>query len=1117
MKFSYRVAGLILIAVIALVLYISSWFYGGHLGSMLWGVRPEVKRRRIESHLWPMGVSNAGEYYGPLAGQSISANMQCAFGEKGPAPADIRSWEVLEKVHADSLHFSRPRHAGGIRATWDEGGSKRDTEPDPATEAKTRERPLKVIVIPHSHSDPGWHKTVDGYFADQTKLTLDNMVEKLLKFPKMTFIWAESVFLSLWWQDLEDTKRAAVRQLIAEKRLEVVVGSWVVPDEANPHYYALVDQMVEGHHWLWNNMAIKPNNTWALDPFGYSGTLPYLYKRAGYQNMVVLRVHEHVKEKLIEKKALEFWWRQTWDQTGSNDIRTQMMPYKLYNIKHTCGPDHHICLLFDFRKIPGEVSESRAEPVTAANVDRLSKILLGQYHKKAKLFKHNVVLVPLGDDFRYDRNIEWDQQYKNYMMLFNYMNKKPEWNVQARFGTLQDYFNELDNEIKLDPQLSFPVLEGDFFPYTDEHNDFWTGYFTSRPYDKALGRELESHLKTADMMNALAVATSLTKKTSFVHLETNLQLLERAHQSLGLFQHHDAITGTARGYVVIDYENRLVEALNNAQKVMASSAQFLLSGSSSPQSPVLTLDVDDPYMMRSVTSNRKVLHVSATGSDVVFVNSLAQPRHQLVHVLVTADTVEVIDTDGNIIPSQTAPVWKTMEVSNTEFEVVFYVSLPAMGMRTYKIRATPRDAGRNNHASVVRLHNTRDYRVPHNIRFKMLPPGGELIVLENEEYRLRFSVRTGLMHSITTKRKIQTTKLNMQLLMYKSRGSGAYIFYPMGPATDTEMSIRPAIRVVKGPLMSEIHVKQKMAYTVIRLYHTDKAQGQAIAIEHVVDIRDYNDKELVMRMGTDIQSNSTFYTDSNGYQMVKRRRFPRFPIQANYYPMTSMAYLQDSTTRLSILTAQPLGVTSFEDGGLEVMLDRRLTYDDGRGLGEGVLDNKPTPSRFYLIVERLQPAPNTVSDSVHRPPVQHNPDIKLSMPSLAASLHTDQLNYPIFILFPQNHTEVTKRVYSPMVGGLPCDIRMLSIRALRDSSVGAPPHILLILHRLGFDCAYPAEGFLCSLGARTFSLNQIFKELKITHAKETTLSLMHDKHDIPLDAFLRLDPFELYTYRLNFQ
>ena len=140
----------------------------------------------------------------------------------------------------------------------------------------------------------------------------------------------------------------------------------------------LIDQMIEGHQWLERNLGIKPNNTWSLDPFGYTSTLPYLYKRAGYENMVILRVHATVKNHLIDRKALEFMWRQHWDTGGVNDIRTQMMPYMLYNIKHTCGPDHYVCLQFDFRSIPGEISESHGTPITASNVDRKAKLLLGR-------------------------------------------------------------------------------------------------------------------------------------------------------------------------------------------------------------------------------------------------------------------------------------------------------------------------------------------------------------------------------------------------------------------------------------------------------------------------------------------------------------------------------------------------------------------------------------------------------------------------------------------------------------------------------------------------------------------------------------------------------------------
>nr|DBA32018.1 TPA: hypothetical protein GDO54_007770 [Pyxicephalus adspersus] len=397
-------------------------------------------------------------------------------------------------------------------------------------------------LLEENHEIISWIKTFDKYYYDQTQHILNNMVVKLQEDPRRRFIWSEISFFSKWWDNINSQKRTAVRRLVANGQLEMTTGGWVMPDEANTHYFAMIDQMIEGHQWLKKNIGVNPRSGWAVDPFGHSSTMPYLLKRSNITSMLIQRVHYSIKKHFAATRSLEFMWRQAWDPDSGTDIFCHMMPFYSYDVPHTCGPDPKICCQFDFRRLPGgRINcpwKTPPRAITESNVAERANLLLDQYRKKSKLYRSKVVLVPLGDDFRYDKLQEWDAQFLNYQKLFDYMNSHPELHVKGRVT------------------------------YQCGNGHHWAFYWTQIP--------VSPNIRGAEILYSLAINHARRAGLESKYPLSDYALLTDARRNLGLFQHHDAITGTAKEAVVIDYGVRLLHSLMNLKRILINAAHYLV-------------------------------------------------------------------------------------------------------------------------------------------------------------------------------------------------------------------------------------------------------------------------------------------------------------------------------------------------------------------------------------------------------------------------------------------------------------------------------------------------------------------------------------------------------------
>lgn len=791
-------------------------------------------------------------------------------------------------------------------------------------------------------------------------------------------------------------------------------------------------------------------------------------------------------------------------------------------LSFTCA---QVCLNFDFRKIPGEFTDYSELAVSIDDQNKMQKadLLMEQYGRTASMSPHNVALIPLGDDFRYDHDVEWDQQYRNYQKLFDHVNANRDryHGAEVRFGTPSDFFKALRER---SDGGKFPTLRGDFFVYSDVYAEgrpaYWSGYYTTRPYWKTLDRELEANLRSTEILYTIAVNDAKRKRLQTAKLlERNYEKLTKARQNLALFQHHDAITGTSKAFVMSDYALKLFEGIQDCAAIQSHAVQCLLSKAgdlgAAPSARIVIPDSD--RQTYDQPTYRLALNVDKSRPrNIVVFNSHGRRKTEIVRILVSDANVRVLDSDGAVVKHQVNPVWNSSEtddqpltMSKVCFELLFFAVLEPLSLTTFTVRKAPNADG---HLATVYCKNCAGHSV-----FAVKPVRLGDVQLENDHFQVLFEGKTGLMSSIVDKSTGTSHHVDIDFAAYQSAQfhSGAYLFMPDPNLRETEKKVLddypgPSIVIVtSGPLSSEITVIYRIITHTVRLYHGKSVESKGLYVENVVDFEQppkNRETELFMRLSSSIDNGDppVIYTDSNGFQMQKRVTVKRVGIEGNYHPATTAAYIEDDKRRLTVLVNHAQGVLGWEPGRIELMLDRRTLYDDSRGMGEGVVDNKVTLTKYWILLETVSDDGGLYKDHV-------------TNPSLVANQLSEGLLYPanVFVVEPETEHFLRPKM-NVLSRPMPCDVHLMNFRTNTDPVFQQFPSqsALMVLHRKGYDCRVD-KGYRipeCALrqDKGAFDKGTVLNGFDGLQIVRTTLTGLHR-----LETFDRFDQVEVAPMELS--
>ena len=360
---------------------------------------------------------------------------------------------------------------------------------------------------------------------------------------------------------------------------------------------------------------------------------------------------------------------------------------------------------------------------------------------------------------------------------------------------------------------------------------------------------------------------------------------------MGVMQHHDAVSGTEKQHVANNYALKLDKAIAKCEVVVNESLNKLISKGQT----------------KTEQQFCKALNISACaaaeGKDSVAVtiyNPLAHSIRKQVRLPVTNKNYQVLDQTGShvikssIVPIPEAVIALKERVSKAYDEIVFEVDVPALGFVTVLLKA-----GNGGKPEVSKVSKISDK-----------------VSIKSKNFNVLFD-KTGKLSAIELKNG-KTVSLKQEFDYYKGmpgdnrgadhRASGAYIFRPNGQTPNVYNQTTIEAKLVETSSVIEVHQKINSYISQVIKVSPDSDFIEFDYVIGPIPVDDKVGKEIISRFNTNLTTNSVFFTDANGRQLLKRVRNFRptwkltvtEPTAGNYYPITSRIAIRDEKQDIQI-------------------------------------------------------------------------------------------------------------------------------------------------------------------------------------------------------------------------